>query len=147
LTLIELLIAMAIIATLSAIAIPLISDVRERARIARVIADIKVIESEIAVFEAVNARLPADLAEINRGSTRDAWGNPYEYLNFAALGPKDKSKNKVRKDHNLHPLNSTYDLYSKGADGDSQAPLTAKASRDDIIRANDGGYVGLASSY
>ena len=34
-----------------------------------------------------------------------------------------------------------------GKDGDSKAPLTAQASRDDIIRANDGGYIGLASGY
>ena len=56
-------------------------------------------------------------------------------------------KAKARKDHSLHPLNSTYDLYSKGKDGDSQSPLTAPASRDDIIRANDGGYIGVASGY
>jgi len=45
------------------------------------------------------------------------------------------------------PLNSTYDLYSKGKDGASASPLTAKASADDVIRANDGGYIGLASGY
>jgi general secretion pathway protein G len=136
---------MAIIATIAAIAVPIISDFTERARIARTIADVKVIESEIAVFEAQNGRLPAALAEINRGVTRDAWGRPYEYLNFAGLGPSDN--NRIRKDHNLHPLNSTYDLYSRGQDGDSRAALTARASRDDIIRANDGGYVGLAANY
>jgi general secretion pathway protein G len=86
LTLAELLIVMAIIATISAIAVPIISDFTEHARIARTIADIKVIESEIAVFEAQNGRLPANLAEINRSATRDAWGRPYEYLNFAGLG-------------------------------------------------------------
>jgi general secretion pathway protein G len=26
-------------------------------------------------------------------------------------------------------------------------PLTAKVSRDDIVRANDGAFVGLASEY
>jgi general secretion pathway protein G len=145
LTLAELLIVMAIIATISAIVVPIISDFRERARIARTIADIKVLESEIAMFEMQNGRLPADLAEINRTATRDGWGRPYEYLSFAGLGPSDK--NRIRKDHNLHPLNSTYDLYSKGQDGDSKSPLTAKASRDDVIRANDGGYVGLAANY
>jgi len=147
LTLAELMIVMAIIATLAAIAVPLITDVLERVRVARVIADIKVFESEIAVFEVLNGRLPTDLAEIGRGATRDAWGNAYEYLNFDTADAKGKDKAKVRKDHNLHPLNSTYDLYSKGRDGDSQAALTAQASRDDIIRANDGGYVGLASNY
>ena len=45
------------------------------------------------------------------------------------------------------PLNSTYDLYSKGKDGASAGPLTAQSSGDDIIRANDGGYIGLASGY
>jgi len=56
-------------------------------------------------------------------------------------------KGKVRKDHNLVPLNSDYDLYSMGKDGKSVSPLTAKASRDDIVRANNGAFVGLASEY
>jgi general secretion pathway protein G len=54
---------------------------------------------------------------------------------------------KVRKDRFLVPINSTYDLYSMGADGRSVGPLTAAMSRDDIIRANDGAYVGLAEGY
>jgi general secretion pathway protein G len=52
-----------------------------------------------------------------------------------------------RKDRNLVPINSDYDLYSMGPDGRSVSPLTAQASRDDIIRANDGGFVGKASDY
>ena len=50
-------------------------------------------------------------------------------------------------DHQLHPINCDYDLYSVGKDGKSEAPLTAKVSQDDIIRANNGGYVGLVSNY
>ncbi|MFQ5988854.1 MAG: hypothetical protein ACE5K9_02950 [Candidatus Methylomirabilales bacterium] len=53
----------------------------------------------------------------------------------------------MRKDQFLVPLNSDYDLYSKGKDGQSQPPLTAQARRDDIVRANDGGFVGLAPEY
>jgi general secretion pathway protein G len=53
----------------------------------------------------------------------------------------------ARKDRFLVPINSTYDLYSVGADGKSTGPLTASISHDDVIRANDGGYVGLASGY
>jgi len=34
-----------------------------------------------------------------------------------------------------------------GKDGKSTAPLTAKISQDDIVRANNGGYVGLVSNY
>jgi general secretion pathway protein G len=34
-----------------------------------------------------------------------------------------------------------------GKDGKSAGPLTAKQSRDDVLRANDGRFVGLASDY
>lgn len=141
-TLVELMIVLAIIATLAAIAVPLYANVHERARVGRAIADIRILDSEIGVFEAAKGRLPISLAEIGRDTLEDPWGNPYEYLEFAA-GPPGQ----IRKDYSLHPLNSAYDLYSKGKDGQSQAPLTASASRDDIIRANDGGYIGLASGY
>lgn len=53
----------------------------------------------------------------------------------------------ARKDRNLVPINSDFDLYSMGRDGQSAPPLTAKVSRDDIVRANNGGFVGLASDY
>ena len=143
LTLIELLIVVAIIATLTTIAVPLYRGMTEGALRAKAIADITILDAEIGMFEFTNSRLPVDLAEMNRAGLMDPWGNPYEYLNFADAGKKAKQ----RKDHSLHPLNSTYDLYSKGKDGDSKAPLTAQASRDDIIRANDGAFIGLASDY
>jgi hypothetical protein len=46
---------------------------------------------------------------------------------------------------NYVPINSECDLYSMGADRQTVAPLTAKASRDDVIMANDGAFFGLAS--
>jgi len=45
------------------------------------------------------------------------------------------------------PINTDFDLYSMGPDGRSAPPLTAKHSRDDIVRANDGAFIGLASDY
>jgi general secretion pathway protein G len=142
LTLIELLIIVAIIATLTSISVPLYVSMKEGSLRAKAIADITILDAEIGMFEFTNGRLPLDLAEINRATLKDPWDNPYEYLNFDAGG-----KGKQRKDHSQHPLNSTYDLYSMGKDGDSKAPLTAHASRDDIIRANDGAFIGLASDY
>ena len=56
-------------------------------------------------------------------------------------------KGKMRKDRFLNPLNSDFDLYSMGPDGQSRSPLVAKASRDDVIRANDGQYFGRAAYY
>jgi general secretion pathway protein G len=145
LSLIELAICMAIVATLTAISLALYADVTERSRVAKAIADIKAIETEINAFEFDNGRLPNHLGEINRATFKDPWGNPYEYLSFAAAG--ESWKGSARKDKSLVPINSTFDLYSKGKDGASAGPLTAMASGDDIIRANDGGYVGPASGY
>jgi general secretion pathway protein G len=151
-TLVELMIACAILATLSAIALPLYAQVTERTRVASATADVRIIDSEIVAYQAVYGSPPATLADIGRatfkdpwGNPKDPWGNPYQYLNFAAAGAS--SSGLRRKDRFLVPLNSTYDLYSKGKDGQSQPALTATASRDDIVRAADGGYVGLASAF
>ena len=73
----------------------------------------------------------------------DPWGRPYAYLNIAAAG----GIGDVRKDKNLNPLNTDFDLYSLGEDGASASPLTAKNSRDDIVRANNGAYIGLGEDY
>jgi general secretion pathway protein G len=73
---------------------------------------------------------------------------PYRYLKIDGEDLKGSGKDQqMRKDHFMVPVNSDYDLYSMGPDGDSKAPFTATASRDDIVRANDGRYVGLASEY
>ena len=77
----------------------------------------------------------------NRATFLDPWGRPYEYLNITL------SPSLARKDLALHPINSDFALYSKGKDGASQPPLTAATSRDDIVRANDGQFIGLASTY
>jgi len=45
------------------------------------------------------------------------------------------------------PLNTDFDLYSVGPDGESAGPLSAKNSKDDVIRALNGGFVGLASNF
>jgi general secretion pathway protein G len=64
-----------------------------------------------------------------------------------AAGAGNGSKGKPRKDRFLHPINSDYDLYSMGKDGESVEPLTAQKSHDDVIRANDGRFVGLAVEF
>jgi general secretion pathway protein G len=138
-------IVVAIIGTLASIAVPSFIRVLYHAQIVRAIKDIQALETDIDVFEFENFRPPVDLAEINRADKMDPWNRPYVYYSFAAAGPGWKGA--ARKDHNLVPLNTSYDLYSMGLDGKSASPLTAKASQDDIVRANDGGYVGLGSDY
>lgn len=140
-TVIELLAVVAIIGALATIAIPQIQASVEKAKVARAIGDIRAIQTDLDGQDS----LPDNLGAVGRSGLTDPWGNPYQYLRFAAKahGPPAGA----RKDRFLVPINSTYDLYSMGADGSSTAALTAKASRDDIIRANDGGYIGLASKF
>ena len=74
----------------------------------------------------------------------DPWGNLYVYHKFV-IPPGIAAQ--ARKDRFLVPINSQYDLYSMGKDGDSRLPLSVPVSQDDIVAANDGGFVGLASRY
>jgi general secretion pathway protein G len=142
LTLIELLIVLAVIGILATIGLLLYANVSDQARTARAVADIANVSSEILTFEATNERLPINLAEIGRAALLDPWGRPYEYLNFS-VGPLGLQ----RKDLALIPINTDFDLYSRGKDGNTQPALTAATSADDIVRANDGQYIGLASGY
>lgn len=130
-------------AVLAIIAVPRYDDYRERLRIAQAVTDIGYLQTRISMFIDDNRTPPDDLAQIGQGGKLDPWGNPYQYLNLETL----KGKGKARKNRNLVPINSDYDLYSMGKDGASVGPLTAKASRDDIVRANDGRFIGLASEY
>ena len=145
-TLVELLFVIAILGILGAIAVPVWTDYVDKARNTSAMADIRNIESEIVKFHAERGRPPDTLAEAGLPTRLDPWGSPYEYLRIAGL-PKHDVQSKWRKDRFLVPLNSDFDLYSKGKDKASQLPLTAKVSHDDIIRANSGAYVGLASDY
>ena len=147
-TMIEMLIAMAIIGTLLAIALPMLQTALDKARIARAIGDIGALQTDVAAYEAGGNGLPEELADIGRGTLLDPWGNPYEYLKFHIdEGGGRPAPGGARKDRFLVPINSTYDLYSMGKDGESVPALTAKASKDDIVRANDGGFIGLAVKY
>ncbi len=143
-------VTVALLATIAAIAIPVYGHYLEMAATARTIAEVRTLDSEIKEYQNSYEQLPDTLAQVGRGNFLDYWGNPYEYLKIACVPNKQGKCNPVkgaRKDKFLVPLNSDYDLYSKGADGDSKAPLPAPASHDDILRANDGAYVGLASEF
>jgi general secretion pathway protein G len=140
---IELLLVVALLGTLAAIAVPTLFAAIDQARITRAVADIRAIELDVKTFMLTQGRLPDSLSEVRSDTVLDPWGNPYIYTNLTTTS----GKGKARKDRFLNPLNSDFDLYSLGEDGASSTPLTAKSSRDDIVRANDGAFVGLASEY
>lgn len=148
-TLIELMIAIALIGTLAGIAVPIYFSSMDRARVSRTKHEIRAIEKEIMYFVMQNNRFPNDLSEIGFRGIIYPYGNPYQYLPVIVSKKTGniENKGKARKDHNLVPVNTDFDLYSMGKDGKTVAPFTAKESRDDIVRANNGHFVGLVSEY
>ena len=140
-TLVELLIVLALTGTLSAIALPMYSRAIQKARVTRAIGDLKNISLTITLWHSQRGNYPDTLAAAGC-DMRDPWSQPYEYVKLAGVKGA-----KARKDKNLHPLNTDYDLWSIGPDGKTAIPLTANASRDDVIRASNGGFLGLAADY
>jgi general secretion pathway protein G len=154
LTIVELVIAMALVVTLAGILVPAYSNYREDSRVDQAIVEIRTLEQDILTHEGFAGRLPDSLAEIGRGDLRDPWGYPYQYLSSYSSSWKSDH----RRDRFLNPINPPYpmnppyqvhsfDLYSLGRNGKSKRQLDNKDSEDDIVRAVNGGFVDLASKF
>jgi general secretion pathway protein G len=141
-SLFELLLAVSIVAVLALVAVPSYSNYKERTRVSQAVIDIAAIGALIRAYYQDNHDYPSSLSQIGANKV-DPWGQPYVYKVFRT--PSDRGS--ARKDKNLVPINSDYDLYSKGKDLASRPPLVAPPSRDDVVRANDGAFIGLASTY
>ena len=143
LTLIELMLAVALIGVLAAIAMPMYNNYRERINRTIAIQDVKIIQLMIADYAASGGSFPASLADVGNGGKLDPWGHAYQYNDLTGVG----GRGRARKDHKLNPINSDFDLFSMGKDGVFKSQLTQKDSLDDIVRASDGAFVGLASTF
>ena len=141
-TIIELLIAIAVLGVSAAIAIPIFNEYKIKLDNAIAITDIVNIQVAVESYYQAKDTYPTSLTDVNMDQLLDPWGNFYMYLNLAGA-----PIGLMRKDQALVPINSDFDLYSMGPDGASVAPLTAAASRDDILRANNGSFIGVASEY
>jgi general secretion pathway protein G len=142
-TLVELMLAIALVGVLAAIAMPMYSNYRERIKRETAVQDIRILQMLIADYASNDDIFPATLADVGNGGKLDPWGNPYYYLNLNSPNASSRS----RKDHSLNPINSNFDLFSAGKNGVFKMQLTQKDSLDDIVRARDGAFVGLASDF
>ncbi|MDH3733712.1 MAG: prepilin-type N-terminal cleavage/methylation domain-containing protein [Gemmatimonadota bacterium] len=143
-TVVELVIALTLIGILSTVAIKSSVRASETVRNQTATGQILEIQTRIDEFAMQRGRMPSSLSEVNAGDMRDPWGNAYQYLDFSSV-PNVASV--ARKDRFLVPINALYDLYSMGHDGLSLPALTRPESLDDIIRGNDGAYVGPAAGF
>ena len=141
-TLFELMTALVVCALLASLATAGYTRVIERLRIGQAVTDLEMMSMKLERWHTNMFRFPDTLADAGLDGLRDPWGHPYRYLNITGSTPGDR-----RRDKNLVPINTDFDLYSVGKDGKTVSALTATASRDDIVRANNGAFIGVAGDY
>ena len=109
-TLIDMLIATAIVSILTSIAIPTYTYVQTRVNNSQVFVDTSRITFRIDRHESDWFRLPYDLREVGMHQLLDPWGRRYVY----------KRNN-----------NGTYQVYSRGPDGHSGSSFALNIDQDD----------------
>lgn len=141
LTLIELLLIVAVLGVLMVLALSVYPNYRERIRVDQARREIGIIAMQIKSSFLDIGNYPGSLSELGLDSA-DPWGNAYRYTDLTGPG-----NGKARKDRKLNPLNSDFDLFSMGKDGAFKGQISNQVSLDDVIRANDGAFIDLASKY
>ena len=141
-TLIELMLAVAVVAILASVAVSTYAGYMERVRVAQAKGDIVAMSARIEQFYTSAQRHPGSLNDLGAIPV-DPWGRPYVYVDLT-IG---NGNGLARRDRSLNPLNSDYDLYSIGRDGLTRKPISQRDSLDDVLRANDGRFVDLASNF
>jgi general secretion pathway protein G len=144
-TLVEMAMTGACLALLTAIVVPSYTRIMQRTQVSQCVADLSRIALRIQNYSIAHGGPPMSLNDLGMTVPKDPWGRDYRFLNFSSPAPGVSGM--IRKDHNLHPLNTEFDLYSVGKDGSSAAALTALTAKDDVIWARDGAFVGIASDY
>jgi general secretion pathway protein G len=138
-SLLELTMAIGVVALVASVAVPSVDAYLNRGKAAHAIGDIGTISIQLYRWQSNTRKFPETLAEAGLTKFVDPWGNPYQYVNVATAKP-----GAVRRDRNGTPLNSDFDLYSMGPDGRTETRLNEGKARDDIVRANNGQFVGVA---
>jgi prepilin-type N-terminal cleavage/methylation domain-containing protein len=137
-TLIELLVVIAIIGVLTSIGLSAFNGFKETTRVSRCIAEIRDTETAITAYALEKGELPNSLADIGRANYLDPWKRPYLYK---------KLESGQMRYSGTDDINSDFDFYSTGNDGLTALSIEDPLSSDDVIRANNLGYIGLASKY
>ena len=147
-SLVELVIVLMILGVLAWIGIPAYQGYVSRSKLLDTITMVRKMSDDIHRYDVAKGGLPINLAAVDTEYTtayataRDPWGQAYVYLDLRASHGAGG-----RKDKALKPINSDFDLYSVGPDGLTNASLTHANSRDDVVRARDGGFIGTAEEF
>ena len=145
-TLLELMIVMAIIFILAILSFFKYTALIDQTKETKAIAEVKELARLITEYRDRTGNYPDTLDDLERGAFIDPWGNPYQYVNIAEDDKKGAEHQKARRDRNQKPINTYFDLWSNGADGRYQQQVNGEKSRDDVIYAWDGDFIGLGKN-
>lgn len=137
-TLIEILIVLTILVVLSMIGLSTLSEFKIRARVSRAASEIRFLEREINAHALETGTLPGSFADLKIEALTDPWGRAYVYHPYDAGNMREKAGSE---------LNNDYDLYSLGVDGLFHQSIAQPGGKDDVIRVDQGRWVGLAEKY
>ena len=142
-TLVQLLITIAVLGAVGFGAIPQCTSIVQDGKVSSAVADIAKIGQAAISFQLRTGVLPNSLEELDNIPSHDPWVRQYRYNNLTGNGAIAAA----RINSNRTPINTLFDIYSLGQDGESVSPLTANTSGDDVVWARDGQFIGLASDY
>lgn len=131
-----------LLGVLLALALPVWKNHRDRALQRQAAQELGAMSAVLAQYRLDNQGSPASLAAVGMAGRLDPWKRPYVYYNL-----ETGQRSEARKNRSLTPVNSDFDLYSLGPDGESERALTAVASQDDVVRANNGRFIGVATAF
>lgn len=130
-TLVELIVITGVLGVLALMAIQSFTHYTLVAKNNRCLADIRTLDKAIVAYYLDKNVWPATLQDAGITVQLDPWQRPYEYqLHSGGATPL--------KDFLDNRLNNDYDLYTRGADGLTDADSDNAAAADDIVRTNDG---------
>jgi prepilin-type N-terminal cleavage/methylation domain-containing protein len=136
-SLVELIIVLAILVVLVAVTIPSFNAYITTAKNTACVSELHEIDRAIAAFVIDKNYLPASLNDVGMENHVDPWKHQYVYTIVVSGSEQEDTVAGL-------PLNTDFDLYSKGGDGLSvPSPGSSPENIDDITRSNDGSYIGV----
>lgn len=134
-TMIELLVVVAVLGILAMLSIPTYNEFVSRAKNGRAKQEVRLLEREIIDYFMQTESLPLTLGEIRRGDLKDPWGNLYVY-----------SRTPIRNRFGAN-LNSDFDIFSMGKDGNTDPVVSSAAGKDDLVRGADGAFLSSGADW
>jgi prepilin-type N-terminal cleavage/methylation domain-containing protein len=133
-TLVELILVLALIGILATMSVPLYNNYTDKAKNAAAISDIGVLSNEITAFSLDhNYAKPLNLGEIGRDKLHDPWKRNYEYRSIGVL----------KDEYGVLLNGNSFDVFSKGKNGDTADVGGVPETKDDIARMGNGNSVGM----